>query len=325
MALLSRVAEHLFWLGRHVERAENTARLLDVTFHGRLEPGLHGVAGAKNTWEALVATLGLEEPFRERYAVADEPSVIAFLTVDLANPSSIVAALSAARENARSVRDQISSETWVAINRLYHATSRRNLDLIMADGLYEFCDEVRLGAQTFHGTAQSTSLHDEGWRWLQAGVQIERGDMVTRIVDSKYHLLFESVHEVGGTFDRYQWMALLRSVSGYEAFRRTHQPGFELRAIIEFLVLSPEFPRSLRACADRLQEELEEATRGADRRQRNPVLRAVSELQNRLEFETADSLVAGGLHDFLEGAQESLAAITSLVSEAFFWSEGTAV
>ncbi len=318
MALLSRVAESLFWLGRYIERAENTARLLDVTYHGRLEPGTMELAGATNTWEALIRTLGFVHLFEELHAEASEQSVIDFLTVEKRNPSSIVSTLTAARENARGCRDQLSSETWVAINRLHHATAGRNLHLILADGLYDFCDTIRQGAQTFHGTAENTSLHDEGWYWLRSGVLIERADMVTRIVDSKYHVLMTTADEVGGPLDRYQWGAVLRSVSGYEAFRRTHPEGIEAPAAVGFMMLDTQFPRSLRASIGGLRDVLDKATDGAEPRLRNPAMRQVTALQNRLQFETVDSLIGGGLHESLAHTQESLAEISQSVSEAFF-------
>ncbi|MGE0599563.1 MAG: alpha-E domain-containing protein [Dehalococcoidia bacterium] len=318
MALLSRVAESLFWLGRYVERAENTARLLDVTYHGRLEPGTMELAGATNTWEALIQTLGFADLFAELHPETTERSVIDFLTVEKRNPSSIVSSLTAARENARGCRDQLSSETWVAINRLHHATAGRNLHLILADGLYDFCDAIRQGAQTFHGTAENTSLHDEGWFWLRSGVLIERADMVTRIVDSKYHVLMSTAEEVGGPLDRYQWGAVLRSVSGYEAFRRTHPEGIEAAAVVGFMILDLQFPRSLRASIVALRDVLDQATEGAEPRLRNPAMRQVTALQNRLQFETVDSLIGGGLHESLALTQESLAEISMSVTEAFF-------
>jgi uncharacterized alpha-E superfamily protein len=222
------------------------------------------------------------------------------------------------------VRDYLSSETWVAINRLYHATSGRGMHLIMADGLYEYCDAVRQGAQLFHGTAESTSLHDEGWYWLQSGVYLERADMVTRIVDSKYHLLLDAPEEVGGPLDRLQWGALLRSVSGYEAFRRTHPAGVEPAAIVEFLVLDTRFPRSLRSCVDNLLFALDQATDGAEGRLRNAPLRRVTDLRNRLQYETVDSLITNGLHEFLDEAQTTIASVSLSVSQAFFWSADSA-
>jgi uncharacterized alpha-E superfamily protein len=324
MALLSRVAESLFWLGRYVERAESMARLLDVTFHGRLEPHASEVVGATNTWEALVTTLGLTDSFDELGLTADEATVIEFLTVSRANASSIVSSLAAARENARGVRDFLSSETWIAINRLYHSTAQQNVHLILADGLYDFCDGIRQGAGLFHGTCASTSLHDEGWHWLQAGVYLERSDMVTRIVDSKYHLLLDSLEEVGGSLDRHQWMALLRSLSGYEAFRRTHAGPLDPAPIVEFLLLDVEFPRSLRANVDALVDAIERATDGAPPRLRNPALRQLAGLQSQLQYETVDTLIGTGLHQFLASTQDTLAATSTSLSEAFFWAATSA-
>ncbi|MGD9934712.1 MAG: alpha-E domain-containing protein [Dehalococcoidia bacterium] len=319
MALLSRVAESLFWLGRYVERAENTARLLDVAYHGRFEPTDQGVAGALNTWEALIATLGLEEEYFDETRTASEADVVHYLTVSTENSSSIVSSLSQAREAARSVRDFLSSEIWVAVNRMYHGTSRANIQLIQADGLYDFCDSIRQGAHLFAGAVDGTALHDEGWHWLRAGLMVERADMVTRIVDSKYHLLLQSMDDIGSPVDRYQWGALLRSVSGYEAFVRTHVGGVETEAVVEFMVLNDAFPRSLRACVEALVEALQEATAGADRRPRNSVLKAANGLTNRLRYETVESLLDGGLHEFLDAVQIELASVTNAVSAAFFW------
>ena len=324
MALLSRVAESLFWMGRYVERAENTARLLDVTYHGRLEPGTIELVGATNTWEALITTLGLSRLYKELYPEVTEQGVIDFLTVSRANPSSIVSSLVSARENARGCRDQLSSETWVAINRVHHATAGRNLHLILADGLYDFCDSIRQGAQTFHGTAENTSLHDEGWHWMRCGVLIERADMVTRIVDSKYHLLMSSLDEVGGPLDRYQWGAVLRSVSGYEAFRRSHVDTMDAASVVGFLLLDRQFPRSLRACVDSLRDVLDKATEGAEPRLRNPAMREVTGLQNRLQFETEETVIGEGLHEKLAETQETMARISQAVSEAFFWATPSA-
>jgi len=318
MALLSRVAESLFWLGRHIERAENTARLLDVTYHGRLEPQNEQELGALNTWEALVATLGLTNSYRSLYDRANEQGVVEFLTVSRQNSSSIVSSVEAARDSARGVRDYLSSETFVAINRLYHSTSQRNLTLIMADGVYDYCDTVRQGAQTFHGTAESTSLHDEGWYWLRSGVFLERADMTSRIVDSKYHLLMTSLDEIGGPIDRFQWAAVLRGVSGYEAFLRAQSGGIDGPEVVSFLVLAEDFPRSLLASVTDLQQALELATDGAADRLRNPALGLVAGLASKLRYESAETLLGKGLHQYLVDSQAALAQISGRLGEAFF-------
>jgi uncharacterized alpha-E superfamily protein len=324
MALLSRVAESLFWMGRYVERAENTARLLDVTYHGRLEPHAGEIAGVTNAWQALLSTLGLDRVYQGLYPEVTEEQVIEFLTVNRQNSSSMASCIAAARENARGLRDYLSSETWVAINRLYHSTSRGNIALIMSDGVYDFCDMVRQGVHLFAGTAAGTSLHDEGYHWMQAGEMLERADMVTRIVDSKYHLLLEGAEEVGGPLDRYQWAAVLRGVSGYEAYRRTHVGSPEPEGVVDFLILSSEFPRSLRCSLDLLAEALDRATEGAERALRNAALRLITDLQNEVTFTTADALLAGGLHEFIVATQARLRAIGGALLATFFGAAGAA-
>ncbi len=318
------MAESLFWLGRHVERAENTARLLDVAYHGKLEPHEDEILGATNTWQALISTLGLEGIYATLYAAADEESVIEFLTFDERNASSILSAVTQARESARGARDFLSSETWVAVNRLYHTTANRNVHLVMADGLYDFCDVIRQGANLFHGTAEATSLHDEGWYWLKSGRLLERADMITRIVDSKYHLLMQSLEEVGGPVDHYQWAAVLRSVSGYEAYRRTHTAGVDASGVIAFLLLDNTFPRSLRGSLDPLLEAIDRATKGADPALRNLPMRTLTALQSRLVYESVGSLLQQGLHEFMREAQRDLARLSQALSESFFGATGRA-
>jgi uncharacterized alpha-E superfamily protein len=323
--LLSRVAESLFWLGRNVERAKKTARLLDVTYHGRLEPQSSDVFGATNTWEALVETLGLSNEYTALYGDFEETRVIEFLTVNRENGSSIISSVSAARDNARSVRDYLSSETWVAVNRLYHNTSRTNLQLILADGLYDFCNGVIVGAHLIDGTIESTLLRDEGWHWLRCGIFLERADMLTRIVDSKYHLLMHSVDEIGGPVDRFQWVALLRSVAGWEAYLRRHPSGVEAASVADFLLLDERFPRSLRASIDALRLSLDAATTGAEPRLRNTPMLLVNEMRNRLQFVSADSLLRSGLHEYIGEVQAALARVNESVHERFFWLAPSAV
>lgn len=324
--LLSRVAESQFWFGRHVERAKKTARLLDVTYHGRLEPSAdRDVFGAMNTWEALISTVGLMSTYRDQYDEINDVGVIEFLTVNRENGSSIVSSVAAARENAKSVRDYLSSETWIAVNRLYHNVSRTNLHLILADGLYDFCDGVITGAHLINGTVESTLLRDEGWYWLRCGTFIERADMLTRIVDSKYHLLMSSLDEIGGPVDRFQWVALLRSVAGWEEYVRTHPAGVEPAAVADFLLLDQRFPRSLRSSIDALAQSLDMATRDAEPRLRNAPMLRVTEMQNRLQFQSAQSILQSGLHEYIAEVQRSLARVSEAVHERFFWLASVAI
>ncbi len=322
MILLSRVAESLYWLGRYLERAEGTARLLSVTYYGRFESGPPDVVGASNTWEAMLTTLGQAEAFRERFPAITDRAVIRFLTLETDNPFSIVACLAAARETARSVRDFLSSESWIAINRAYRDATTPAETAVTGDGFWDYCDSIMTAAHSIRGTMEATSLHDEGWWWYIGGLALERGDIGTRIVDAKYHLLLRSAEEVGGPEDRFQWAGLLRSVSGWEAFRRLHPEGITPLAVTEFLVLDPRFPRSLRASVDSLSVALDRATADAQPALRDPAMRAVTQVQQRLQYKTAASLIAAGLHEAMGALQLDLIAIDGVVGRQFFgWAD----
>jgi uncharacterized alpha-E superfamily protein len=224
-----------------------------------------------------------------------------------------------ARDNAKGVRDYLSSETWLAINRLYHNVSRTNLHLILADGIYDFCDNVITGAHLVDGTIASTLLRDEGWQWLRCGSYLERADMLTRIVDSKYHLLMLSVEEVGGPIDRFQWVAVLRSVAGWEEYLRCHPQGVEASTVVDFLLLDERFPRSLRSSIEALLASLDEATHGAEAALRNTPMLRVTEIRNRLRYASAESILASGLHEYIFDVQQSLFKLSESLHERFFW------
>jgi uncharacterized alpha-E superfamily protein len=217
------------------------------------------------------------------------------------------------------VRDYLSVDTWLAINRLYHNVSRTNLHLILADGLYDFCDSVITGGHLIDGTIDSTLLRDEGWQWLRSGAFLERADMLSRIVDSKYHLLMLSPDEIGGPIDRFQWGAVLRSIGGWEEFLRCHPDGVEAAKVVDFLLLDERFPRSLRSSVEALLRSLEEATAGADPRLRNMPMLRVTEIRNRLRYASADGLLASGLHEYIFALQQSLVRLSDALHERFFW------
>lgn len=318
MAILSRAAATLWWLGRSLERAESVARLLNVTYHGRFDPGPSQLLGAANTWEAMLTTLGQFDAFQARGRALSDANAITYLALERDNPSSVLSSLRSARENARSVRDYLSSETWEAINTTYREIADIPTDRVTRDGLHDFCTTVLRGVNAVRGTIDSTCVHDEGWWWLIGGTTLERADMSTRIADAKYHLLLQSQEHVGGPEDRYQWAALLRSVSGWEAFRRLYPDGISPAAVTHFLLLDPTFPRSLRAAVDSLATALDRATADADPSLRNPPMRAITQLQNRLRFESAASLIAGGLHESLDRIQIDLSEVNQRVAEAFF-------
>ncbi len=188
--MLSRIAESLFWLARYIERAEDTARILDVNYHMLLEQSQQSY---RLRWEPLIIMAGEENRFRQLYGEANAENVFEFLAFRQDNPSSIVQCIAKARENARTIRDRISREMWEDINGLYHSMSRFNPQDEIAAGPHRFCDEIKFGAHRFHGVTDATMPHDEGWQFLRIGWSLERAEMTARLVDVQYQNLLEEI------------------------------------------------------------------------------------------------------------------------------------
>ncbi len=222
--MLSRVANELYWTGRHVERAENTARLLDVTYRTSLLP--YHVGDSATAWAAPWAvpmiTMGLATSYYAKYPVQSAENVLRFMAFDGANPSSIFCCLRAARESARSVRGAITSEMYEDINAAWLEMRTYDYDRVQRIGVQEFCDWVKMRSHLFRGITFGTMLRDEAYRFLRLGTHLERADNTARILDTKYHLLLPSAQDVGGAVDYYQWQSLLTSVSGFEAYRKIY-------------------------------------------------------------------------------------------------------
>ncbi|MCS6815401.1 MAG: alpha-E domain-containing protein, partial [Cyanobacteria bacterium] len=207
--MLSRVADSIFWLNRYVERAENVARFVDVN----LTMLMDNPTSSDQQWEPIVLTTGDLPLFQERYGSATAEKVIQFLTFDDDYANSILSCLRAARENARSIREIISSEMWQQVNSFYlmvKGAADRPLE-----SPSEFFTNVKLASHLFQGLMDATMSHNEGWHFGQIGRLLERADKTTRILDVKYFILLPSPNYVGTTLDELQWMALLKSASAY--------------------------------------------------------------------------------------------------------------
>ncbi len=253
--MLSRVADSIYWMSRYVERAENVARFIDVNLTLMLDTS----TGAGQQWEPLVNTTGDHELFKQRHTVATEANTIHFLTFDDENPNSILSCLVAARENARSIREIISSEMWEQLNTFY-LTVKAEAERPGAPAKpHQFFTDVKLASHLFNGVTDATMTRNEAWHFLEMGRMLERADKTSRILDVKYFILLRSVADVGSPFDEVQWAAVLRSASAFEMYRKTHgriTPG----GIITFLLLDPDFPRSVRSCVDRARNSLHAIT-----------------------------------------------------------------
>jgi uncharacterized alpha-E superfamily protein len=313
--MLCRTANELFWMSRHIERAENTARMLDVTYRMSLlpydvtEPGL---AWAE-PWAVPLVTSGLATTYYERFHQLSAENVLRFMILDAANPSSIYSCLRTARESARSVRGAITSEMYEDLNSAWLEMRHFDYAAIEAQGVSEFLDWVKMRSHLFRGVTFGTMLRDEAYHFIRLGTHLERADNTARILDVKYHTLLPSAADVGGAVDYYQWGALLRSVSGFESYRKIYSDVITPRRVAELLILREDMPRSLHACMNFIHDTLETLCDDASRE----IERAAGELHAKLHYGKADDIIDLGLHEYLMDFLERISALGDDISRHF--------
>ncbi|CAN5520896.1 alpha-E domain-containing protein [soil metagenome] len=323
--MLSRHADAAYWIGRYMERAEATARAIDVHYHFGLESPL---IGESMRWSSILAIFGKEEAFEKRHPQGfDERAVLDFFAFDESNPSSIASCLGYARQNARGIRDQISSEMWETINMLYLDYQKWNVDRVLSGSPFEFFAWVKNGSHLFSGILGRTLLMGETRDFVDTGRFLERADQTARILDVKYHDLLPSyagggVVEgeavgVGGAIDVHGWMAVLKSVGAYEAFRKSYRQGVSPSRVAWFLILSSDFPASVRHCAGRVEGCLRRISGNGGKSPSNDADREAMRLYFHLNDLRAEDIILSGLHEFLEDIQERCARIGSSISETY--------
>ena len=293
--MLSRTAQNLFWLSRYIERAENTARLLDVTYRMSLLPS--AASEQDQQWRPLLVIGHGADEFAARYKGISGESVIEYMGFDAANPSSILACIAAARENARAERSAISTEMWEALNATHLELQSKKFRDFAKDGLRGFFDWVKERSHLFRGVTFGTMYRDDAFHFIRAGTFLERGDNTARILDIKYHQLLPENHVNGEQVDYFQWGALLRSVSAFRAYRQAYRDTVDPQKIAELLILNADMPRSLLYC---FEEVLNTLSTLSDARPRE-CMRLAGEIHASLKVGRIDRIVSGGLHDFLNG------------------------
>jgi uncharacterized alpha-E superfamily protein len=312
--MLSRVASSVYWLNRYVERAENIAIFVDVNRNLLLD----SPSGLEQQWQPLVLITADLELFEERYGQATAENVIQFLTFDASYPNSILSCLKAARENARSIREIISSEMWEQVNEFYMmvrdaANGKNPYDLT------EFFYKVKLNGHLFAGIMDATMSHNECWHFGNIGRLLERADKTSRILDVKYYILLPSVQDVGTTLDEIQWIALLKSTSAYEMYRkRQKRHQITPYGVVEFLILDREFPRSIQYCFLHAEQSLHQITGTHSGTWHNPAERELGRLRSELDYLSIDEITEIGLHEFLDNLQRRINLIGDKMFETFF-------
>ncbi|QCH14862.1 alpha-E domain-containing protein [Synechococcus sp. CB0101] len=311
--MLSRVADSLYWINRYVERAENLSRFVEVSEAMALDCP----PGSAEPWQPLIDASGDRDLFDQLYPSGGGPDqVVEFLVKAEDNPSSIVNCIALARENARQIRDVITTEMWEQINDLYWT-------LLESDSFWhqppqEQLREIRRGCQLFYGITDATLSRDLSWQFSRLGRLIERADKTTRILDVKYFLLLPSPEEVGGVLDELQWISLLRSAGAYQMFRQSQQGVITPRAVAAFLLLDRNFPRSVRYCLERIDETLQVVAAGAAAGKPDPLECLSGLTRARWSYTGIDELVTGGLHESIDALQQDLNNLHELIHARYF-------
>lgn len=310
--MLSRVAESIYWMARQVERAENLARFLEVTLHTILDQPDSVV----DPWEPLVRATGDTKHFKKHYETTDAHSVVTFLAFDLNYHSSMLTCLRAARENAKSVRESLSSEVFEQLNDYYHFVNDSTAAQL-TDPTAKFFDDVRQHALMWNGIIDSTMTHDLRWHFLNVGRLLERADKTSRILDVKYFSLLPRVEDVGTAVDDMQWSALLSAVSGFEAYRREHQV-IQIKKIIEFFLFHPNFPRSTHSCVAGVDWSLRQIEKSSCVETLRESPKHIAALRHRLANTSVEEVIAGGMHEFVDMIQIELNTASVSLNQDYF-------
>ncbi|SFU15572.1 Uncharacterized conserved protein, Alpha-E superfamily [Algoriphagus locisalis] len=312
--MLSRVANSIYWLGRYLERAENYARFIDVNFNLMQDLPVD----LKEQWHPLIAATGDLDLYEKKCKGYERNQVLFFLGFDAENPNSMLSTIKNARENARIIRENLNKETWEKANELYY---------MMQDGLEKkvwkkedprpFFEKVKNQILLIYGIADSSVARVEGWYFRQLGQYLERADKTSRILDVKYHILLPSDQQVGTPLDFLHWMALLKSVTAFNTYRRLYG-NIESSNVVEFLVLNKYFPRSIYYCLKEAEKCLHNISGNLGGGYMNSAEKAMGELRSKLEFAEVGEIIGFGLHEYLDNLQLKINGISNLIDSNFF-------
>lgn len=311
--MLSRVANAVYWLNVYIERAENYARFIDVNLNLTLDLP----EGTKEQWDPLVKITGDYPLFQELYGPPTKENVINFLASAPSNPNSILSCLAAARENARTVREIISSEMWEIVNSFYLTLKEVISTGRAVQNPHLFFREVKQFSHLFGGTMDATMSHGEGWHFGRLGRLIERADKTSRILDVKYFILLPNAEKPGTPLDRIQWAALLKSSSALEMYLKHYGP-IAPSHVAEFLLLNQTFPRAIRYCLVKAQESLQTITGSRLGTYLNTAEKRLGRLRGELDYSDINEIILTGLHEFLDQFQTRLNHVGNAIFDTFF-------
>jgi len=318
--MLSRVAHSLYWMARYIERAENIARIVDVNLQLLLDLRDLDEKRLAEYWQPIVQATGDETAFFKLHAKPTGQAVSEFLVFQIENPNSIVQCIYQARENARMVRDQLTLELWEELNRLYLFVRSPLARKVWERSASEFFQEIKAGSLHLIGIINATLVHDEGWRFVQVGQFLERADKTTRILDVRYQTLPE--RGVPGAINptvALEWSAVLRSCSAWDAYRSMHSADVHPKLVAEFLLLSDDFPRSVRFCVTELNRALRRISGVAEGHFCNDAEKLTGRLLAELQFSAIVEIFDHSLHQYLDETQLKLNQIGDALFRAYIF------
>ena len=300
--MLSRVADSLYWMSRYFERADHCARVLDANYNLMLNPSK---LSTEQRWHRITAGLGL--PLDS--STIDPQIGMEKLISDADTRSSIVCCISSARDNASQVREQISSEMWERLNRLYHEISSSSEDRLANEHPLRLVTAIRDGSYHFYGVTETTMNHDEGWHFIQFGKFMERACAVSSLLDAHYATSVAA--------EDLDWVGLLSSCSAFEAYCKVYTADLSPERVAEFLLLNPEFPYTVRHAAERMQGALDAIAQAASVRKAGRIERIIGQLRSSLAYADIDEIMARDLHRYLNTVIEQCRELHLAVHEVY--------
>ena len=307
--MLSSTARHLYWMARYIQRAENTARMLEATNRMAL------LSGSDVEWRSVPLIYGLGEVFAQRHAPSTMDDLLHFMTLDAANPSSVLNCMRIARNNARDERNNLTTDVWESLNATW--LELRGMTVGPAQGFdyRALIDWIKKQAVMVTGAGYSTLLRDDAFNFVMLGTYTERADNTARILDVKYHILLPSGERVGGSLDYYQWAEVLSCIGAYRTYRRVYSSEIEPWRVAELMILRYDLPRSLRFCLMQIDENLNQLAElyGA----RGEANRLAGKLHSRLRYGRIDSIFQDGLHEFLTDFIQRNAKLSAEIGRQF--------
>jgi uncharacterized alpha-E superfamily protein len=310
--MLSRVADSLYWMSRYLERAEHSARLIDVQLNLMLD---QSTMSDDQRWRRVLACLGPAAVTEENPTEAQRISHM--LSLDTTSRSSIVSCITEARENARQVREQISSEMWEQINRLFHDVKRPAFQSMWESQPIEFLHSIREKAHSFQGVTDSTMSHGEGWQFIQLGRFIERAMATATLLDVQYAELEQLSATNSDPGEHLEWIGLLKSCTAFEAYCKVYTAEIRSMRIAEFLLLNAEFPHSVRFSIDMVASALSAIGTSSPARKADRAQKLTGRMRASLNFSQIDEVIGGGLHGYLENIQKQCNQIHSAINQIY--------